>query len=273
MEHNVVVRMAKVLYGMVLAVFVFNLLVLPLVPGYTMMAYEGMGMGHPSISSLMGTMRSLLGAGVPAWEILVVRPLAMLGGDWSGYGPEVWWSAAFFLGCGICTAVLLWQARCILSTIIVQTPFQRSNARSMKRAAASCWGIALLAAVGHALRFCLMSYAGIDIATASLCAAVVIGFGSLWLGRGIRCPMTVLYIPALLPMVPGIYAYKTVFALIMFLQSLNDPGQGLEYMQQFFLNATVSFSVIILLAAGATLPIFIFNRRAFSLTRRRRSRE
>lgn len=132
--------------------------------------------------------------------------------------------------------------------------------------------IALLAAVGHALRFCLMSYAGIDIATASLCAAVVIGFGSLWLGRGIRCPMTVLYIPALLPMVPGIYAYKTVFALIMFLQSLNDPGQGLEYMQQFFLNATVSFSVIILLAAGATLPIFIFNRRAFSLTRRRRSR-
>ena len=133
--------------------------------------------------------------------------------------------------------------------------------------------IALLAAVGHALRFCLMSYAGIDIATASLCAAVVIGFGSLWLGRGIRCPMTVLYIPALLPMVPGIYAYKTVFALIMFLQSLNDPGQGLEYMQQFFLNATVSFSVIILLAAGATLPIFIFNRRAFSLTRRRRSRE
>ena len=35
--------------------------------------------------------------------------------------------------------------------------------------------IALLAAVGHALRFCLMSYAGIDIATASLCAAVVIG--------------------------------------------------------------------------------------------------
>ena len=137
--------------------------------------------------------------------------------------------------------------------------------------------IALLAAEiiynNGRMRFCLMSYAGIDIATASLCAAVVIGFGSLWLGRGIRCPMTVLYIPALLPMVPGIYAYKTVFALIMFLQSLNDPGQGLEYMQQFFLNATVSFSVIILLAAGATLPIFIFNRRAFSLTRRRRSRE
>ena len=69
----------------------------------------------------------------------------------------------------------------------------------------------------------------------------------------------------------GIYAYKTVFSLIMFLQSLNDPGQGLQYMQQFFLNATVSFSVIALLAAGATLPIFVFTRRAFSLTRRKRT--
>ena len=88
-------------------------------------------------------------------------------------------------------------------------------------------------------------------------------------GKAIRCPMTALYIPALLPMVPGIYAYKTVFSLIMFLQSLNDPGEGLQYMQQFFLNATVSLSVIILLAAGATLPIFVFNRRAFSLTRRK----
>jgi uncharacterized membrane protein YjjB (DUF3815 family) len=63
--------------------------------------------------------------------------------------------------------------------------------------------IALLAAVGHALRFCLMNCAGMDIATASLCAATAIGFGSLWLGKAIRCPMTALYIPALLPMAPG----------------------------------------------------------------------
>ena len=108
MEHNVVVRMAKVLYGMVLAVFVFNLLVLPLVPGYTMMAYEGDGDGTPQHQLPDGD------HALPCWGLVCphgrswwVRPLAMLGGDWSGYGPEVWWSAAFFLGCGICTAVLL----------------------------------------------------------------------------------------------------------------------------------------------------------------------
>ena len=80
--------------------------------------------------------------------------------------------------------------------------------------------------------------------------------------------MTVLYIPALLPMIPGIYAYKAVFSLILFLQALDDPTLEVQYMQQFFLNATVSLSVIALLASGATLPIFIFNRQAFSLTRK-----
>lgn len=64
--------------------------------------------------------------------------------------------------------------------------------------------IALLAAIGHALRFTLMHCSALDIATASLFAAFAIGMGSLWLGRGVRCPMTCLYIPALLPMVPGI---------------------------------------------------------------------
>lgn len=43
--------------------------------------------------------------------------------------------------------------------------------------------IALLAALGHACRFCLMTYLGVDIATASLFAGLVIGFGSLWLGK------------------------------------------------------------------------------------------
>lgn len=61
--------------------------------------------------------------------------------------------------------------------------------------------IALLAAIGHALRFTLIHCAALDIATASLFAAFAIGMGSLWLGRGVRCPMTCLYIPALLPMV------------------------------------------------------------------------
>ena len=133
--------------------------------------------------------------------------------------------------------------------------------------------IALLAAVGHALRFCLMNCAGMDIATASLCASVVIGVGSLLLGGRIRCPMTVLFIPALLPMVPGIYAYKTVFALIMLMQHTAESDAARQYMDAFLLNATVTVSVVFMLAVGSTVPILLFRRRAFSLTRRRKPRK
>ena len=127
--------------------------------------------------------------------------------------------------------------------------------------------IAMLAAIGHAFRFCLMNYATFDIATASFFGALSIGFVSLAMARNIHVPMTVLYIPALLPMVPGIYAYKTVFSLILFLRSLNDPNQGMEYMELFFLNGSVTFSVIALMTVGATLPNLIFKKLAFTMTR------
>lgn len=127
--------------------------------------------------------------------------------------------------------------------------------------------IALLAAVGHACRFCLMTYLGFDIATASLFGALIIGFGSLWLGGKVYCPMTVLYIPALLPMIPGKFAYNMVFSQIMFLQTMDQPEQKVRYLDMFFSNCMVTCTVIFMLTVGATLPIFLFSKKAFSLTR------
>ena len=127
--------------------------------------------------------------------------------------------------------------------------------------------IAILAALGHACRFCLMTYLGVDIATASLFAGLVIGFGSLWLGKRVYCPMTVLYIPALLPMIPGKFAYNMVFSLIMCLQNMNDPEQLDKFMGMFFSNSLIASTVIFMLAVGATFPMFLFPHRAFSLTR------
>jgi uncharacterized membrane protein YjjB (DUF3815 family) len=128
--------------------------------------------------------------------------------------------------------------------------------------------IAVLAAVGHVVRFSLMNYLALDIALASFCAALSIGILSLWLGKLSYCPMTVLYIPALLPMIPGMYAYRTVFALVMFMQNLHTPGVAEAYLQALLSNAMVTVSTVFLLAVGATIPIFVFPRRAYSMTRR-----
>lgn len=120
---------------------------------------------------------------------------------------------------------------------------------------------------GTRLSFCLMTYLGVDIATGSLFAGLVIGFGSLWLGKKVYCPMTVLYIPALLPMIPGKFAYNMVFSLIMCLQNVNDPDKLDKFMSMFFSNTLIASTVIFMLAVGATFPMFLFPHRAFSLTR------
>ncbi|MDR0614103.1 MAG: threonine/serine exporter family protein [Dysgonamonadaceae bacterium] len=128
--------------------------------------------------------------------------------------------------------------------------------------------IAVLAAVGHAIRFALMNYLSLDIAFASFCAALSIGVLSLWFGRLSYCPMTVLYIPALLPMIPGMYAYRAVFALMMFMHSLHTPEVADTCMRMFFSNAIVAAGTIFLLAVGATIPTFLFPKRAYSITRK-----
>ncbi len=127
--------------------------------------------------------------------------------------------------------------------------------------------IALLAAIGHALRYGLMHHLGVDIATASLTASFTIGMLSIVLGASIRCPITVLYIPALLPMIPGMYAYRVVFSLIMLLHNLGDPELEQQYIQQLFVNGVVTSTVIFNLAVGATMPFFLFQERVFTMTR------
>lgn len=129
--------------------------------------------------------------------------------------------------------------------------------------------IALLAASGYALRYFLMQGAALDIASSTLMAGLLIGFGSLLLGGWVCCPMTTLYIPALLPMVPGMYAYKAVFAIILFMQNVGDPALAMPYLNDFFLNVIVSVTVILSMTVGASLPMFLFSHRAKSLTRHR----
>lgn len=129
--------------------------------------------------------------------------------------------------------------------------------------------IALLAAIGHSFRFVLMNTFGMDIATSSLFAALIIGFGSLWAGAKVLCPMTVFYIPALLPMVPGKIAYTAIFSLIMFLQTSENSEQNRQFLELFFSNGLTALTVVFFLAVGATIPMFIFPKRAFSLTRKK----
>jgi len=53
--------------------------------------------------------------------------------------PAAAFLTVFFWLCGVCTALILWQARCVLDTILAEDPFRMANARALKRAAVCCW--------------------------------------------------------------------------------------------------------------------------------------
>lgn len=129
---------------------------------------------------------------------------------------------------------------------------------------------ALLAAAGHMARYSLMHFAGWDIMTASFVGALVIGATCIAFSYWLHTPTTTLYIPALLPMIPGMYAYRTIFALLQFMRFAQDQEQAMRYMLDFFVNGVTTFTVVFVMAVGASLPTFLLRKWCFSMTRANR---
>lgn len=146
MEKTNVQKLAKVLKTLVTITFVCNLIVLPMVPGIV---------GIGSEYGLWGAAEKF-GSFGPEFG-----PLLILAACWQ-YLFRVWRSeytailSLFLLTCGCCTAVILWQARRVLETILEGDPFQKKNGESMKRAAICCFiisGAALVRAVWRLIYF------------------------------------------------------------------------------------------------------------------------
>ena len=140
MERTGVQRLARVLRWLVLAVFVCNLLVMPLVPGLVVQMVEGGSL------RLMAAIQAMVGL-YESWEQVTVWRFLLLA--LAGVWRERFLLAvtlAYWL-CGTCTAVLVWQAKRVLDTILEGDPFQMVNARALKRAAVCCWTISAAALV------------------------------------------------------------------------------------------------------------------------------
>lgn len=125
---------------------------------------------------------------------------------------------------------------------------------------------ALLAAVGHALRYYLMHHTPLDIAMSSLVAAFTIGLFSMLCAKLIHCPAVIFSFPSLLPMIPGMYAYKTVLALMQFIRGGDIVRQN-ELMVEFFRNGLTTLFIMFALVIGVALPIFMFHKQSFMMTR------
>ena len=122
--------------------------------------------------------------------------------------------------------------------------------------------VALLAAVGHALRFLLMEGFGFGISIASLPAALTMGCGSVLLTRYLHMPAEFFAFPALLPMIPGMYAYKAILTLIQFMDA-TDAVVRTERLVTMFQNAFTAMFVMCALVIGTLIPLYTFGKESW----------
>jgi Uncharacterized conserved protein len=125
---------------------------------------------------------------------------------------------------------------------------------------------ALIAAIGHMTRYIMINIYDFHLTTASMTAALVIGFLSLPAAKTIKSPAECISYPALLPMIPGMYAYRTIQALIHCISTTSEPT-FMHYLYLLRSNWMTCIATIIAMVIGVTLPIFIFKKFSFKVTK------
>ena len=124
----------------------------------------------------------------------------------------------------------------------------------------------IIAAIGHATRLALMSSFHLNIIFAGFAGSVCIGIASLLASRHYRCPYEVLAFPALLPMIPGMYAYRTIEALLLCLYHTREEVFS-HYFYLFAFNGLTCTFIILGMVIGATTPVFLQKKLSFTATR------
>lgn len=141
LEMTTVQKLAKVLKILVTIAFVCNIVVLYLVPIAVMSDSEGLLAGCQNYINgiLFPGEDDVVGAGI-------IASLFAWIGVWTqgGYAGVL---AGFLVLCGCSTAVILWQARRVLDTILIGETFSLKNAANMKRAGMCCLVISAAALV------------------------------------------------------------------------------------------------------------------------------
>ena len=127
---------------LVTIVFVCNLIALPLVP--ILVSAAGCEIPLPELLDNLTAAPPAPGDDWPYFSPAMQLFLVIVGA-WTENFAFTFVLALFLLFCGVCTAVILWQGRRVLNTVLAGEPFQRANAVSLRRAGACCFAISAAA--------------------------------------------------------------------------------------------------------------------------------
>ncbi|WP_257274858.1 MULTISPECIES: threonine/serine exporter family protein [unclassified Endozoicomonas] len=130
------------------------------------------------------------------------------------------------------------------------------------------WASAFLAALGYGLRGIALHF-GLDMLTSTLLASCTIGLLSIQLAHWVHTPTTVFMAPAVIPMVPGVYAYRSMMGLIEMSQTATFSS---DLLMQTISDGLNTIFILLSLAVGVTIPSLLFKNRSVKDIRLLKSR-
>lgn len=110
-------------------------------------------------------------------------------------------------------------------------------------------------AFGYLIRELLMGY-GVQIPLSTFLASVMVSFYAvIWAQKSMAHPR-VISVASIIPMIPGVYAYKTMIAVV----ELADRGYDMNMMQSAVENGLKTFFILGAIAFGLAIPGLIIYR-------------
>jgi uncharacterized membrane protein YjjB (DUF3815 family) len=113
----------------------------------------------------------------------------------------------------------------------------------------------IMGALGGLTKIILLGF-DFNIIVSTLAGAILIGFLSILFAHNKHVPPPVLAIPAVIPMVPGILAYRMMLGLINLAGSIN-PDTYQNILSETINNGLKVMLILMSLAGGVGIPMLI----------------
>ena len=124
--------------------------------------------------------------------------------------------------------------------------------------------IFLLGVIGCILKFSLISIE-VHVVIAAFIGATIIGLLSIQAAHFKHAPPLIFSIPSVIPLVPGIFAYKTMLGIIKLTAPITDNYT--QILSETINNGTKAAFIVMALAVGVGIPNLITRKESAKLIR------
>jgi uncharacterized membrane protein YjjB (DUF3815 family) len=115
--------------------------------------------------------------------------------------------------------------------------------------------IMLLAAIGGLTKVFLLHW-GMGVILASLAGSSIIGILSISAAHYRHAPPTIFSIPAVIPMVPGVFAYRMMLGFIKLAGDPSSPTYT-SILSETVNNGIKTIFILMVLAVGVSIPMLV----------------